>query len=670
MKKFHIKLTALLVMAAMLFSLSACNARRSTKDSDDDDAVSGGASKYCDSGETDSSVPQESSDASYPDESQASQPDGLDDYIETSDDLTYPDHVATAEEIHPEHAPGDVAGDDAATLLDQVETEYLQHYVDDYADIEIYFKNPEALGLECDDVSWSDVDITADDYPEEKAFCSGELEKLYTIDYSTLDDDDRICYDKMVYDIQEAVYGYSYTAFNYYTTTFNYLVGPQSDILFILDLYQFDTVEDAENYILLLDDIDRYYDDMCTFEEKRVEYGFISSDNSYEKAAESFDSLVEQKDDCFLYDSFASRLDNIDGLSDTDRERLIDENDTAMHDVVFPEFEECATRMRALEGSGGEDAGLCRYRGGDAYYAYIVRGQSNSDETVDDSITSVDNEISGIASGMQTIINGGQDWVDEYLSHSYSKGTFQENLDYLYGEIKTDFPEIPEHKYSLMDVPEALEENFSPAAYIAYHVDDFDSNRIIVNNSNADSDIGVTLGHEGYPGHMYQSIYTRSHTSHPYMYICDSIGYAEGWATYCECYVMKYFGEGGSEDVQQLLKLEDAMNTVYGTRIDFGIHWEGWSLQDCVDYYNDNFSSFYGEMTADQLKDIYTLVLTDPCYYVKYGMGYINTCEIIKEEQEKYPDASDMEIHTAYLNALSGTYSQIQAHMDAELAGN
>ena len=79
---------------------------------------------------------------------------------------------------------------------------------------------------------------------------------------------------------------------------------------------------------------------MCTFEEKRVEYGFISSDNSYEKAAESFDSLVEQKDDCFLYDSFASRLDNIDGLSDTDRERLIDENDTAMHDVVFPEFEE------------------------------------------------------------------------------------------------------------------------------------------------------------------------------------------------------------------------------------------------------------------------------------------------------------------------------------------
>ena len=41
MKKFHIKLTALLVMAAMLFSLSACNARRSTKDSDDDDAVSG-----------------------------------------------------------------------------------------------------------------------------------------------------------------------------------------------------------------------------------------------------------------------------------------------------------------------------------------------------------------------------------------------------------------------------------------------------------------------------------------------------------------------------------------------------------------------------------------------------------------------------------------------------
>ena len=38
---------------------------------------------------------------------------------------------------------------------------------------------------------------------------------------------------------------------------FNYLVGPQSEVLFILDVYSFDTVEDAEKYIELVKDLDR-----------------------------------------------------------------------------------------------------------------------------------------------------------------------------------------------------------------------------------------------------------------------------------------------------------------------------------------------------------------------------------------------------------------------------
>ena len=100
---------------------------------------------------------------------------------------------------------------------------------------------------------------------------------------------------------------------------FNYLVGPQSEVLFILDVYSFDTVEDAEKYIELVKDLDRYFDALCQFEEERVYYGFIASDNSYEEAAKSFDNLVEQKNDCFLYQSFEERLDNIQGLSDADR---------------------------------------------------------------------------------------------------------------------------------------------------------------------------------------------------------------------------------------------------------------------------------------------------------------------------------------------------------------
>ena len=182
---------------------------------------------------------------------------------------------------------------------------------------------------------------------------------------------------------------------------FNYLVGPQSEILFILDVYSFDTVEDAEKYIELVKDIDRYYDQMCEYEETRAKFGFASSDNSYEEAAKSFDNLVKQKDDCFLYDSFEERLDNIKGLSSSDRARLIKEHEKAMKEVVFPEFEECARRMRALKGSGGTMQ-VFPNTGAEMLIMQCLQDRSQNGATVQESIKALDKEIKKFTTIMTT----------------------------------------------------------------------------------------------------------------------------------------------------------------------------------------------------------------------------------------------------------------------------
>ena len=96
-----------------------------------------------------------------------------------------------------------------------------------------------------------------------------------------------------------------------------------------------------------------------------------TADEQYEKIAESFDNFAKMKDNCFLYDSFAEKVGKIKGISDEDKERLIAENEAAMKEVFFPEMEECAQRMRALEGSGGEYGGICQYPGGTEYYVFL-----------------------------------------------------------------------------------------------------------------------------------------------------------------------------------------------------------------------------------------------------------------------------------------------------------
>lgn len=659
MKKIPAKVMALVCTFVMLLPMASCSGPNPTGHGGRSNGGSGSKPRYGD--ETDPSYTVSTDPTTDPTSDPTSSGSG--NYIPTSEELTYPDHVATVDEIHPYHAPGTIGGSEAVSKLNEVENNLLHHSITSYADIVILFENPEKFGYEYTDVTWGDF-ISIDQYDEEKSYYQSQLNELLTINYETLQDDDRLCFDRIVYDCEEEIYAFSYTAFEYYSMTFNYLVGPQSDILFMMELFSFENLEDAENYILLVKDIDRYFDIMCDFEEERVKYGFASSDNSYEEAAKSFDNLVAQKDDCFLYASFEERLDNIDGLSSADKNRLISEHDKAMKEIVFPEFQECADRMRALKGSGGVDAGLCVYKGGDAYYAWLTRNQTNSNATSQQSIEILDKVINDTNDELLGITQNGFAWYDEYMNHKYTKGSLEDNLDFLRDKIKTDFPAIPAHSYFTMEVPAVFEENFSPAAYCGYHLDNYNSNMIIVNNAAVDDDFGVTVAHEAYPGHMFQSIYTRDHSTHPYLYLSVSIGYKEGWATYVENYSMRYFTDSGKvTDGMTLVKDEALLSMLLSTRADYGIHCENWSLQDCIDYFN----SFGFQVTEDSFKEYYTLIVTEPSYYAKYGMGYVWTQKTMDDMHSRYPNKTDLEIHTAYLDSLTGTFEQINESMIKKL---
>ena len=646
MNKKILKTICLMLILAMAFNIAGCSAveeffdlgkshrRERNRDDDDDDPE-----------ET------EETEETEPDETEPDDPQPT--VADVSDELTYPDHIASYAEIHPSHAAGTVSGEDAVEILNDLESQVLVDGIgSSYVNAEIYFDDYESIGIhfDDDDIGWGPV---MTDHDQDVADVEEALEQLYSIDRESLDIDDRIFYDKFLYDMELTAYALQYTAFDYYESALKPLTGPQSEVLFILEVLDFETVEDAENYILVLRDTDRFYDELCEFEEERADYGFVNSDDVYEEVAESFDNLAAQSDDCFLDESFRDRLDNIDGLTDQQREALIEEHDQVMQDIVFPEFEECAERMRALE-CGAPSVGVSSYPGGDAYYAYIFATQTNSGRTIEASIQQLEDYTDSIMNTMTSVASSPDtSWVDEYLDHDYSIGDTQDNLDYLYDIVQDDFPAIPDHAYRLMSVPEVFEDDFSPAAFLGYHLDTFDSNIIITNEGSISDTFGITCAHEGYPGHMYESLYHRSSTSHPYMYICDSIGYAEGWASYVENYSFKYFSITPASEV---VRVENQLNSVLFARFDLGINYEGWTAQDCADWYGDLVGM---SVSADMIMDAYNLLLSDPGYGIKYGLGMINTGMVMAQLHNDFPNATDMEIHTAYLNAMSGTFEQI-----------
>ena len=96
-------------------------------------------------------------------------------------------------------------------------------------------------------------------------------------------------------------------------------------------------------------------------------------------------------------------------------------------------------------------------------------------------------------------------------------------LSRLQKEILTDFPAPPQTDVEICHVDPALSEYLAPAFYITAPIDDISHNRIYINDAKNDTDIYyfTTLAHEGYPGHLYQTICTSSYRcsgkSSPYL---------------------------------------------------------------------------------------------------------------------------------------------------------
>ena len=107
--------------------------------------------------------------------------------------------------------------------------------------------------------------------------------------------------------------------------------------------------------------------------------------------------------------------------------------------------------------------------------------------------------------------------------------------------ITEDFPAIPQQTgCTVKYVDEALEPYSAPAFYMVPPIDDMAENTIYINRLDTAEGLSLftTLAHEGYPGHLYQTVYSgsylRSIGASPLRSILSYGGYTEGWATYTE----------------------------------------------------------------------------------------------------------------------------------------
>ena len=186
-------------------------------------------------------------------------------------------------------------------------------------------------------------------------------------------------------------------------------------------------------------------------------------------------------------------------------------------------------------------------------------------------------------------------------------------------------------------VDESLEDYLSPAFYLTPPADTNSPNSIYINRaSNMEGvELFTTLAHEGFPGHLYQTVYFASTEPPLIRYLYEPGGYVEGWATYIESYAYSYAEEAPS--LARLLWLNRSLNLCLYSLMDVGIHYDGWSLEDTSD-----FLSQFGITDAGTASDIYQYIIETPANYLKYYYGYLSFLDIRESVKMREGDSFDL----------------------------
>lgn len=444
-------------------------------------------------------------------------------------------------------------------------------------------------------------------------------------------------------------------AYPYYDEPLTPSGGVTSQLPVLLAEYPFGNTRDIEDYLGLLSQMDTYFSGILDYEQKKADAGLFMSDEACLKVIEGCEVFTEHPDDNFLIDTFSNRLNAMDGLTDTQKNAYLKQHSKVLSDHVIPAYSQMIKGLTMLLGRGHNNWGLCNFPEGKAYYEAVVSADTGCDDSVEDLFSQITKARREDLTFCQNLLEKNPKLASQSPKPDAALKEENAMLSRLQKEILTDFPAPPQTEVEICHVDPALSEYLAPAFYITAPIDDISHNRIYINDAKNDTDIYyfTTLAHEGYPGHLYQTICTSSYGAPEVRSLLNYPGYTEGWATYTE--MQAFYYAGLNPDLASLLQHNQAATLSLYATADIGIHYFGWEKEK-----NAAFWSEYGVDDTATVKRITDLILEEPGNYLKYYVGYLKFRQMREQLALENKSFSVSAFHEAILRTGPSPFSVLE----------
>lgn len=458
-------------------------------------------------------------------------------------------------------------------------------------------------------------------------------------------------------------------------------LGTQAQLPILLAEYTFRKEDDVQNYLKLLTSVDSYLESILSFEKLKAQNGTFMSDATADRIISQCSAFIKDPDDNYLASVFSEKIQSLSGISEQKKAAYQKLHNQILTGQVLPAYQSLIDGLYLLKGSGKNPGGLCQFAGGKAYYEYLIKSSCGIYDTVPeiqsrlihqfqtdlslatklmgsstatptfakDVFPPISKAETGTPSGIFSFSAGLIDAASglSFTSTPSAAETSPEQiLEDLQKQIQTDFPAVPSTSYEVKYVHPDLEEHLSPAFYLTPPIDTLSPNDIYINRhaNMSGLELYTTLAHEGFPGHLYQTITFASSAPDPVRYLPAMGGYVEGWATYAESFAYTYYQPDSTDG--QLAWLNRSLNLCMMSLLDTVIHYNGWNQERCA-----TFLSQLGITDNTIQKEIYQVIVEDPANYLKYYLGYLQFLDLQQEVRELAGDA--FHLHSFHQKVLS-----------------
>lgn len=481
--------------------------------------------------------------------------------------------------------------------------------------------DPEKQGITPPEVTYGEVDFSEEGLAEAKKELEDSLKELEGFRYRQLTDEQKLNYD-VVHELMQTELAFYDHPFLY--EPFAYTSGVQANLPITLSEYKLYNQQDVEDYLQLIEQMPAYFQSYLDFERVKSEKGLFMAKGCAEEVIRQCSDFIATPEENLLIETFNDRVAQVPGLSQQQIEAYQKMNYDAVLSYVIPTYEEVIRVFKELQGTGKNELGLSHLEGGKEYYEYLLKSNVGTSKTPEEVIALLESAMEERLGELYAFFMEHQDVYYAYIEKEDIYGDLdpKEAIQHFQEVFSDRFPEIPPIEFKVSPVHKSLEASVSPAFYMTPAMDDYHNNSIYINGGTESmGSLWATFAHEGIPGHMYQFVYFLSQEPEPIRALLSFSGYQEGWATYVEMMSYDYY-DFEDPGFATLERINGELNLLVSARLEIGINYEGWTLEETQTYLSDN------GYDASAAEGVMEYVIAEPANYQMYCTGWLEFEEL------------------------------------------